>query len=95
MDPQIDLRCRSGLCSGGGDSWRTKVHQMSEPAGSGRPPGGQRLGRGNGRAGWAGPQATAHAAYRVSKAGERQGLNRDEFYVDLGRLRKCVQVVGI
>jgi|HubBroStandDraft_6_1064221.scaffolds.fasta_scaffold463332_2 hypothetical protein len=38
---------------------------------------------------------TAHAAYRVSKAGERQGLNRDELYVNLGCLRKCVQIVGI
>jgi hypothetical protein len=35
------------------------------------------------------------AAYRVSKAGERQGLNRDELYVNLGCLRKCVQVAGI
>jgi hypothetical protein len=35
------------------------------------------------------------AAYRVSKAGERQGLDRDELYVNLGCLRKCVQVAGI
>jgi hypothetical protein len=39
--------------------------------------------------------ARSSAAYRVSKAGERQGLNRDELYVNLGCLRKCVQVAGI
>ena len=37
----------------------------------------------------------ASAAYRASNAGERPGLNRDELYVNLGCLRKCVQVAGI
>ncbi len=37
----------------------------------------------------------SHAAYRVSKAGERQGLNRDELYVNLGCFRKGAQVAGI
>jgi hypothetical protein len=36
-----------------------------------------------------------NAAYRVSKAGERQGLDRDELHVNLGCLRKCAQVAGI
>lgn len=46
---------------------------------------------------WAAPSAEtcARAAYRVPRAGERQGLNRDELYVNLGCLRKCVQVAGI
>jgi hypothetical protein len=34
-------------------------------------------------------------ACRVSKEGERQGLNRDEFYVNLGCLRKYAQVAGV
>ncbi len=42
-----------------------------------------------------GVESSASAAYRVSKAGERPGLNRDELYVNLGCLRKCVQVAGI
>jgi len=36
-----------------------------------------------------------HAVCRVSKAGERQVLNRDEFYVNLGCLRECAQVAGV
>jgi len=47
-----------------------------------------------------GPASGGHLASglpvcRVSKAGERQGLNRDELYVNLGCLRKRAQLAGV
>jgi hypothetical protein len=40
-------------------------------------------------------RTSAHVAYCVSMARERQGLDRDELHVNLGCLRKCAKVAGI